>query len=147
MRISDFLSPSEVLVNVRATDKHQLLEDLAQKAAAKLDIPADRIVSELMKREELGSTGMGSGVAIPHARLEAIKVPFGLFARLKPAIEFDAIDGQRVDLVFVLLLPAGAEGEQLGALACVARKLRGSADLMQIRRAKNASDFYSAVVG
>jgi PTS system nitrogen regulatory IIA component len=147
MKISDFLSPSEVLVNVRATDKRQLLQDLAQKAAPKLDISADRIVSELLKREELGSTGMGSGVAIPHARFDAIKSPFGMLARLKPAIEFDAIDGQRVDLVFVLLLSAGAEGEQLGALALVARKLRDSADLIQIRRAKNASDLYAAVVG
>jgi len=145
MKISDFLSPADVLVNVRASDKEQLLQDLAGKAAANLKIPADEVFSELFKREALGSTGMGNGVAIPHARFKALKKPFGIVARLKQPIDFDAIDGQPVDLVFVLLLPAAAEGEQLGALACVARKLRTPHDLLQLHRAKDASELYSVL--
>jgi len=147
MKISDFLSPNEVLINIRAADKVQLLQDLARRAAAKVNVPADRIESELVKREGLGSTGMGAGVAIPHARFQELKKPFGLLARLKSPIGFDAIDGQPVDLVFILLLPATAEGEQLGALAGVARKLRSGDDLAKLRRAKAASDLYAALIG
>ena len=146
MKISDFLSPTEVLINIRAADKQQLLQELARRAAAVVNVPADRIASELLKREELGSTGMGDGVAIPHARFQELKIPFGLLAKLKPPIKFDAIDGQPVDLVFILLLPAAAEAEQLGALAGVARKLRSGDDLTKIRRAKNASELYTALV-
>lgn len=146
MKISDFLSPTEVLINIRAADKQQLLQELARRAAAVVNVPADRIASELLKREELGSTGMGDGVAIPHARFQELKIPFGLLAELKPPIKFDAIDGQPVDLVFILLLPAAAEAEQLGALAGVARKLRSGDDLTKIRRAKNASELYTALV-
>jgi PTS system nitrogen regulatory IIA component len=146
MKISDFLSPTEVLVNIRAADKQQLLQELARRAAALVNVPRDRIASELLKREELGSTGMGDGVAIPHARFQELKKPFGLLAKLKSPINFDAIDGQPVNLVFILLLPAAAEGEQLGALASVARKLRSGDDLTKIRRAKNASELYTAMI-
>ena len=105
------------------------------------------IVSELLKREGLGSTGMGNGVAIPHARFHTIKKPFGIIAKLKQPIDFDAIDGQPVDIVFMLLLPTASEGEQLGALACVARKLRVADDLALLRRAKNAAELYAALAG
>ncbi len=143
MKISDFLSPTEALLNVRASDKEKLLQELARKAATKLNLPEDDIVSELLKRESLGSTGMGNGVAIPHARFQNIEKPFGIIAKLKPPIDFDAIDGQPVDIVFMLLLPIGSEGEQLGALACVARKLRASDDLVRLRRAKSAPELYA----
>jgi PTS system nitrogen regulatory IIA component len=145
MKISDFLSPAETLHNVRASDKGQLLQELARKAASKLKLSEDDIMSALLKREELGSTGMGNGVAIPHARFQNIEKPFGIIARLKQPIDFDAIDGGPVDIVFVLLLPSSAEGEQLGALARVARKLRGPDDLAKLRRAKNASELYAAL--
>ena len=147
MKISDFLSPSDTMVDVRASKKSQLLQELAQKAASTLNLPADDIASELLKREELGSTGTGGGVAIPHARIQAVMKPLGILVRLRQPIDFDAIDGQPVDIVFVLLLPANTEGEQLGTLAAVARKLRVSDDLARLRRAKNASELYQAVVG
>ena len=147
MKISEFLSPSETLVNIRVSDKEQLLQELACKAAAKLRVSEDEILSALLKREELGSTGMGNGVAIPHARFQTIEKPFGIIAKLKQPIKFDAIDGQPVDIVFVLLLPTVAEGEQLGALACVARKLRAAEDLLQLRHAKNAPELYAALTG
>jgi PTS system nitrogen regulatory IIA component len=147
MKISEFLSPADVLVNIRTADRNQLLQDVARKCAAKLDMPAEEVFSGLLKREQLGSTGMGNGVAIPHARFEAINKPFGMLVKLKPAIEFDAIDEQPVDLVFVLLLPAATEGEQLGALACVARKLRSVEHQQEFRRAKNSDELYAAFAG
>ena len=146
MKISDLLSPADVLIDVRASNKRLLLQELAAKAATSLNLRVDQIAPDLLKREELGSTGVGGGVAIPHARLPDLQRPFGLLARLKQAIEFDAIDGQPVDIVFVLLLPANVEEGQLGALALVARTLRSSETLGRVRRARDASDIHSAAV-
>ena len=126
MKISDLLSPADVMIDVRASNKRLLLQELSAKAAASLRVPLDGIASYLLNREDLGSTGIGRGVAIPHARLPDLQRPYGLLARLKQPIEFDSIDGAPVDIVFVLLLPAGAETEALGALALVARTLRSS---------------------
>jgi nitrogen PTS system EIIA component len=84
-------------------------------------------------------------VAIPHARLPDVQRPYGLLARLKAPIEFDAIDGQAVDIVFVLLLPAAAENGQIGALAQVARTLRPAENLARLRAARNTSELYSAI--
>src|ERR1043166_10050764 len=97
MQISSFLSPTDVLADVRAADKRQLLREMAKKAAPALQLTAEVIASGLIQREELGSTGMGGGVAIPHARFAALTGPFGMFARLKKPIDFDAIDGQPVE--------------------------------------------------
>ena len=93
----------------------------------------------------MGSTGIGKGVAIPHARLPDLKRPHGLLARLKQPIEFDAIDGQAVDILFVLLLPASAENEALAALALVARTLWSPENLSRLRAVKTASELYAAV--
>ena len=125
----------------------EFLQELARKAAESLGLTADKISGELLKREGLGSTGTGGGVAIPHARISGIEKPFGMAVRLKNSIDFDAIDGLPVDLVFVLLLPLTAEREQLGALAAIARKLRTTETLAQLRCAKQASEFYSALTG
>jgi PTS system nitrogen regulatory IIA component len=145
MKISDLLSPADVVIDVRTLDKRLLLRELAGKAAPRLKLHIDQVAPLLLKREDLGSTGIGRGVAIPHARLTELDRPFGLLAKLKQPIEFDAIDGQAVDLVFVLLLPAAAENGQLGALALVARTLRPSEVLVRLRRAKTVSEIYSAV--
>ncbi len=147
MKISEFLSPADVTVDICASNKSRLLQDLAAKAAGTLNLSAEHLASELLKREALGSTGTGDGVAIPHARIQEIMKPFGVLAKLKQPIDFDAIDGKPVDLVFLLLLHATGESGQLGALASVARKLRGSEALAQLRGANKASDLYSAIVG
>jgi len=102
MKISDLLSPTDVMIDVRASNKRLLLQEFASKAAVSLGLPVDQIAPYLLKREELGSTGIGRGVAIPHARLPDLQRPHGLLAKLKQPIEFDAIDGQAVDIVFVL---------------------------------------------
>jgi nitrogen PTS system EIIA component len=145
MKISDLLSPADVMIDVRTPDKRLLLRELAAKAAPRLELHIDQVAPLLLKREDLGSTEIGRGVAIPHARLPELDRPFGLLAKLKQPIEFDAIDGQAVDIVFVLLLPAAAEHAQLGALALVARTLRPSEVLVGLRRAKTVSEIYSAV--
>jgi PTS system nitrogen regulatory IIA component len=145
MKISDLLSPADVLIDVRASQKGPLLQELAAKAAASLGLPADQVTSYLLKREELGSTGMGQGIAIPHARLPDLKRPCGLLAKLKQGIAFDAIDGQAVDVVFVLLLPAAVESEALAALALVARTLRSSDTLTRLRAAKNPAELHAAM--
>ena len=145
MKISDLLSPNDVMIDVRASNKRQLLQELAAKAADSIGLRVDQVAPDLLKREELGSTGIGRGVAIPHARLPDVQRPYGLLARLKAPIEFDAIDGQAVDIVFVLLLPAAAENGQIGALAQVARTLRPEENLVRLRAAKNASELYSAI--
>jgi PTS system nitrogen regulatory IIA component len=145
MRISDLLSPTDVMIDVRASNKRQLLQEFAAKAAAGLGLPVEKIASCLLKREDLGSTGIGRGVAIPHARLPDLQRAFGLLAKLKQPVEFDAIDGQPVDIVFVLLLPAVAENEALAALALVARALRSPENLARLRAAKDTSELYSAM--
>ena len=147
MKIPDLLSPADVMIDVRTSDKGLLLRELAAKAASSLKLRVDQVTPLLLKREDLGSTGIGRGVAIPHARLPELDRPFGLLAKLKQPIEFDAIDGQAVDIVFVLLLPAAAENGQLGALALVARTLRPSEVLVRLRRAKDTAEFYSAIAG
>ena len=145
MKISDLLLPADVMIDIRASNKPRLLQEFAAKAAESLGLHADRIAPHLLKREELGSTGIGRGVAIPHCRLPDLQRPYGLLAKLKQPIEFDAIDGEPVDIVFVLLLPAAAEDRQLGPLALVARTLRRPENLARLRSAKNASELYSAI--
>ena len=145
MDIKELLAPSDVLIGIRASDKTQLLEDLCRRAASILKVDAEKISANILKREQLGSTGMGGGVAIPHARMAEVKRPFGLLARLKGAIEFDAIDRQPVDLVFLLLLPIAPAGEQLNALALVARTLRDGDTIRNARRATDPSGLYAAM--
>jgi nitrogen PTS system EIIA component len=143
MKIFDFLAAADVKADITAADKKKLLSELARTAASKLDIPGDRIAAELLKREELGSTGVGGGVAIPHARFAEATTPFGMLVRLKKAIDYDAVDGKPVDIVFLLLLPEGAGGEQqLGALATIARKLRKPEITAALRRARDSAEMY-----
>ncbi len=146
MNISDLLSPADVMIDVRASNKRALLQEFAAKAADSAGLRVEQVASLLLKREELGSTGIGKGVAIPHVRLPDLQRPHGLLAKLKQPIEFDAIDGQAVDLIFVLLLPDGAESGQLGALALVARTLRPPETLVRLRSAKSAAELYAAMV-
>jgi PTS system nitrogen regulatory IIA component len=101
---------------------------------------------EILKREQLGCTGIGGGIAIAHARLQNLKKPFGSLVRLRKPIDYDAIDGDPVDIVFLLLLPAGPAGDQLNALASTARKLRDRDTLARVRGAPDAHAMYEAFV-
>jgi nitrogen PTS system EIIA component len=145
MEIRDFLLPTDALINVHAFDKTRLLQELAARAASALNLDVNRISVELLKREHLGSTGTGSGVAIPHARIPDLKKPFGTLVRLRHAIDFDAIDGKPVDIVFLLLLPAQS-GDPLNALATVARRLRDPELVRRLRSAGDASELHNAIL-
>lgn len=145
MKIDQFLALTDVLVDVRAADKAALLRSFAARAAAATDLPADQIFGDLMKREGLGSTGLGEGVAIPHTRLAGLAGPYGILARFKRGLDFEAIDDKPVDLVFMLLLPADAQGEQLHALAGVSRKLRDKDAVRRMRGAQDAAALYAVI--
>jgi PTS system nitrogen regulatory IIA component len=147
VKISDVLSPAHVMLDVRASDKDSLLQELSAQAAAALGIDAVAVSDQIAKREELGSTGVGHGVALPHARLKSLKAPFGLLARLRRPIDFAAIDEKPVDIVFLLLLPDAADSAQLNALACVARMLRDNDLLARIRGATEASSLFEEIAG
>ena len=147
MKMSDLISPADVMIDVRLANKSLLLKELAAKAAISLGLSPEQVEPYLPKREELGSTCIGGGVAILHARLPDLQRPHGLLAKLRRPMEFDAIDGQAVDIVFLLLLPSSAENRQLGALALVARTLRPTRVLDRLRHVKNASELYSVIVG
>ncbi|WP_109261782.1 PTS IIA-like nitrogen regulatory protein PtsN [Hyphobacterium indicum] len=139
MALSDLLSADSILGSLSATNRKQALQIMSEAAAAKLDIDSRLIFDAVMERERLGSTGVGDGVAIPHARLEGLDRVFGLFARLKTPIDFDAIDGRPVDLIFLLLAPETSSAEHLKALARISRIFRRE-DLRSHLRATDTRD-------
>ena len=147
MQIRDFLKEGDVEIDVRAADKSSLLKAFAVRAGSALKLLPDTIAEALEKRDDLGSTGIGSGVCIPHARFREITKPYGLFVRLRHPISYGAIDGEPVDLAFLLLLPASSQLDQLNALAAVARKLRCPETLERLREAKSQAEFYAAITG
>ena len=146
MHIRAFFSQNDVIVDVRASDKVQLLKDLSARAALEVALDPALVSAEILKREELGSTGLGSGVAIPHARILGLGKLYGILARLKRALDFAAVDGEPVDLVFLLLLPSSTGREQLQALAAVARQLRKPTIAAMLRKARDGSEAYSAML-
>jgi nitrogen PTS system EIIA component len=146
MDIKEFLSPGDAQVDLTVSDKACLLKELADRAASSLSLPADRILSELLKPETLGSTGTGGGIAIPHARIPGLDKPFGILVRLRQPIDFNAIDSQPVDLLFLLLLPVTSDKEQLNALASVSRILRNSDSVRKLRRSRDSEGLFRAIV-
>ena len=144
VEIKQLLSPADVIVGLWAPDKHALLRALADHMASKSNLRPEVVLTALLKREELGSTGVGNGVALPHARLSAVQQPAGVLARLKRPIAFDAIDGQPVDVVALVLLPANSQGAPLNALACAARTLRDAGVLRKVRQAADRDTLYAA---
>ena len=146
MNISDFLSPSDVIVDVAAADKQKLLLALARKAGSIVDVLPEHVLAELQKREELGSTGIGGGVALPHARFHQVARPTGVLLRLRKPIAFDAVDGEPVDIIFLLLLPEAPDKEQLAVLAAIARKLRKPETTAGLRAASDGAEMYRTLV-
>ena len=142
MEISDLVTPDRVIVELKASSKPHLLAELARRAAAATGLSQQQIGDVLEARESLGSTGVGSGIAIPHAQIAALDHFFGLFVRLDRPINYDAIDGRPVDLVFLLLIP-GTTREHLKALAAISRRLRDHEAASGLRSATRAEDIYS----
>jgi PTS system nitrogen regulatory IIA component len=145
MDIKEFLSAANVFADFHATDKGELLRELCHRAAWKAGLDGETVTGEVLKRESVGSTGMGGGVAIPHARIPGLSKTFGLLARLDEAIDFEAIDGELVDVVALLLLPRSSDNQPLNALACTARCLRDAQTLRRMRQAGDSAELYRAV--
>jgi len=124
MEISDILTPERVVASLRATSKKQALQELARHASDITGLNERAIFDVLLERERLGTTGVGNGIAIPHGKLNELDGLYGLFARIEKPVDFDSIDDDPVDLVFVLLAPEGAGADHLKALARVSRLLR-----------------------
>jgi nitrogen PTS system EIIA component len=143
MEIADLLSPDAVLSHLKAASKKQVLQEMARKAASLTRLPERRIFETLTEREKLGSTGMGQGIAIPHGRVPGIEKMTGLFAQLDHPVDFDSMDDQPVDLVFLLLAPEGAGADHLKALARVSRLLRNQAVCEKLRAASQSATLYA----
>lgn len=143
----DVITRENIHLDVRAAGKTNLLRDLSRHASARTGLAASAILSALATREKLGSTGLGNGIAIPHARLAGLAKPFGLAARLDVPCDFDAMDGEPVDLVVLLLMPPTMNAEHLTMLSRVARTLRDPAIAGQLRRAPDRAAFCSRLNG
>ena len=124
MELIELIDSDSVVANLRVTSKKQALQDLARRAGDITGIDERKIFDVLMERERLGTTGVGSGIAIPHGKLSELDRIHGIFARLEKPVDFQAIDDHPVDLIFVLLAPEGAGADHLKALARVSRLLR-----------------------
>jgi PTS system nitrogen regulatory IIA component len=142
MEIRDLLQPEAVVADLKAANKKQLLQELARHASKITGVNDRKIFETLLERERLGSTGVGSGIAIPHGKLSDFKRLYGVFARLDRPVDFDSIDEQPVDLIFLLLAPEGAGADHLKALARVSRLLRDSSMCDKLRGAETADGLY-----
>jgi len=137
------IAPNAIIPALKVNGKKQALQEIAAKAAV-LTGQSDRAILEiLLQREKLGSTGVGNGIAIPHGKLSGIKRITGVFARLETPVDFEALDDQPVDLVFLLLAPEGAGADHLKALSRIARVLRDGDTVAKIRGTKDASAIHA----
>jgi nitrogen PTS system EIIA component len=145
MHLGDFISPDSVLPSLKAKTKKQLLQELASRAARLTGLPERGIFDVLLQRERLGSTGLGQGIAIPHGKIAGLKGIVGIFARLVEPIDFDAVDGAPVDIVFLLLAPEGAGADHLKALARISRLLREGSAVEKLRVSRDAAALYAVL--
>jgi PTS system nitrogen regulatory IIA component len=145
MTIGDIISPDRVEVGLRVADKVQLLHELAGRAAVVLGLDRRAVFEALQGRENLGSTGLGKGFALPHARLDALGAPFALFVRLARPIDYAAIDERPVDLVILLLSPANGN-DHLATLAALSRPLRDENFMQRLRRAPDGAALHRLLV-
>jgi len=139
----DLLTPDAVLPSLRAGNKKQALQELSRKASELTGQHERAIFDVLLERERLGTTGVGHGIAIPHGKLPNLDRVHGLFARLERPIDFDAIDEQPVDLVFLLLAPERAGADHLKALARVSRLLRDQAICDKLRGSNSGDAIFA----
>src|SRR3954468_1823725 len=145
MPLPDLVAPNAIIPALKVNNKKQALQELAAKAAELTGQNERSIFEVLLQREKLGSTGVGNGIAIPHGKLPKLNKLFGLFARLDRPVDFEALDGQPVDLVFLLLAPEGAGADHLKALARVARLLRDPEIARKLRASNGAEAIYAVL--
>lgn len=145
MRLTDLLQPEAVFGLLRANSKKQLLQELADRAGPIAHLPPRHIFDAILQRERLGSTGIGNGIAIPHAKLAKCPSIIGIFARLEKPVDFEAVDAAPVDLVFLLLAPESAGADHLKALARIARVLRDPAMTAKLRAIHESAALYAVL--
>ncbi len=143
MGFADILKPDGVIHNLNARCKREALEIMAEKAAGIVNRPTPEIVETLLQREQLGSTGVGDGVAIPHGKIDGLGSIVGVLTLLEKPVSFDALDDQPVDLIFLLLAPANATAAHLKALAKVSRLLRDPDTRAALRGADSAESLFA----
>ncbi|HEU0071241.1 MAG TPA: PTS IIA-like nitrogen regulatory protein PtsN [Alphaproteobacteria bacterium] len=143
MEIIDLITPKSVIANLRVTSKKQALQELARFAANLTGEQERAIFDVLLERERLGTTGVGAGVAIPHGKLPGLKRLHGVFARLETPIDFESVDEQPVDLIFLLLAPESAGADHLKALARVSRLLRDREMCEKLRGSDTVDAIYA----
>jgi len=145
MEISEILTPERVVADLRATSKKQALQELAHHSARVTGLNERAIFDVLLERERLGTTGVGKGIAIPHGKLNELNGLYGLFARIEKPVDFDSIDDDPVDLIFLLLAPEGAGADHLKALARVSRLLRDETVCEKLRGSDTNEALYAVL--
>jgi PTS system nitrogen regulatory IIA component len=145
MSLTDLITPNAIVPALKVTSKKQAIQELAAQAAQLTGYSENTIAEILLQRERLGSTGVGNGIAIPHGKLPKLGKLFGLFARLERPIDFESLDGQPVDLIFLLLAPETAGADHLKALARIARLLRDSDVAQKLRESQDAEALYAVL--
>ena len=145
MPLTDLVAPNAVIPALKVNTQKQALQELAARAAELTGQSERGVLEILLQREKLGSTGVGNGIAIPHGKLPKLGRLFGLFARLDRPVDFDALDGQPVDLIFLLLAPEGAGADHLKALARVARLLRDGEIARKLRESRDVDAIYAVL--
>ncbi|CAD7043565.1 Nitrogen regulatory protein (Enzyme IIA-NTR) [Includes: Phosphotransferase enzyme IIA component (PTS system EIIA component)] [Pseudorhizobium banfieldiae] len=143
MALADLLQQDAIIPALKVNSKKQLLQELASRASKLTGVAEREIFDVILQRERLGSTGVGHGVAIPHGKLNSISSISGVFARLETPVDFEALDDEPVDLVFLLLAPEGAGADHLKALSRIARVLRDQELVAKLRQTDSASAIYA----
>jgi PTS system nitrogen regulatory IIA component len=145
MHLGDLISPEAVIPSLKCKNKKQLITELSAQASRLAGLQERDVFDVLWQREQLGSTGLGHGVAIPHGKLGGLRQIVGVFARLAEPVDFDAVDGEPVDIAFLLLTPEGAGADHLKALARISRLLREESAVEKLRASKDASALYAVL--
>jgi PTS system nitrogen regulatory IIA component len=143
MALADLLQQNAIIPALRVNSKKQLLQELSAKASKVTGLSEREVFDVILQRERLGSTGVGNGIAIPHGKLASVNSIVGIFARLDQPVDFEALDDQPVDLVFLLLAPEGAGADPLKALSRIARVLRDQDLVAKLRATDSASAIYA----
>lgn len=143
MTIASLISPKAVVSNVPGNSRKQVFQVLSERLAALSGLDDRAILETLRQRERLGTTGVGQGLAIPHGRIAGLDHLVGLFAKLAKPVDFEAMDGQPVDLVFVLLAPEDAGADHLQALARIARLFRNAGIAQKLRQVDDEATLYA----
>jgi len=145
MPLIDLVGTNAIIPALKVNNKKQALQELAARAAV-LSGQNERVIFDiLVQREKLGSTAVGNGIAIPHGKMPTLTRLFGLFARLDRPVDFEALDNQPVDLIFLLLAPEGAGADHLKALARIARLLRDPSIAHKLRASHDAESLYAVL--